>query len=415
MGVLALSGLTGVYFYLKDYNAKQDEAALEAAAGEEILCMETDDLSKISFLLGGEEVTFQKEENGWRLASDETFPVDETALLSPIGQLDPLMAVRVLEDAEDSTEYGMENPQNRIILETQEGETRTITIGDTNDGTGNDYLMVDADGSKIYTVESSLRTAFSDDLYDYAVSEELPELQVSDMIGVSVETESGGYRLYLEDSKWMAADLYSGNAEKAEDVSGGTDETAEKTEDISGGTDETAEKAEEISGKKGYSTGQNADSDIVNDAMSQLGSLSYVDYLEHNCSDGEKYGFGKTVLTIYYQEKAEEIVSEAETEGTVSETETQETASETESEKIASEIETEETVSESAENESEKMTEPQKVTKNLQIWVGSTDADGNYYVQLVGSGEVHTVEAAVLETLLGASAADWIEEEAETE
>lgn len=68
-------------------------------------------------------------------------------------------------------------------------------------------MMLNEDASVVYTIDSELPDSFSDDLYDYAYSDEMPLLQVSDITGISVETGADGYELYLEDAKWQIREL----------------------------------------------------------------------------------------------------------------------------------------------------------------------------------------------------------------
>lgn len=389
VSLVLLGGLTGSYFALKSYNEKAEEDALADISSEEILNVETADLCKISFMVGDENQVFYLEDGVWKLEGDETFPVDESMLMTPLSQLMPLQAVRKLENAEDMSQYGLDNPQNIIVLTDTNGDTTTVTIGDTNSGTGNDYLMLNEEEGTVYTIETDLRTSFSDDLYDYAYSEELPVLEVSDIVGVTVKTQESAYRLYLKDAKWMVSD-------------------------------ETEAAADE-----------------VNSAMSSLGNLDYVDFLEHNCEDASAYEINEdsVVLIIHYQEEVEaetsseaeseseaqeEIVSGAESESEAQEESVSEAESESETqEETVSEAESasetqEETISES-ETEIQEETESVKIEKTVTFRIGGMDDYGDYYVQMDGSKEVHTIDGTILDNFLNKTSSDWEAQEDETE
>lgn len=346
LGTAVIAGLAAAYSQLLSYNEKTEEAALEDAMGEEILYVDTASLVKVSFLINGQKETFEKTDETWKLERDNTFPVDEAQLLSPFIKLAPLQAVRILEDPEDPSEYGLTEPQNELTLTEEDGTVTTVTIGDTNSSIENAYVMLDQDPSVIYTVETTILSYLSDDLYDYAYSDEMPTLQVSDIVGASVDAEAGSYELYLEDAKWMVSD-----------------------------------------GEQSP-----VDQDAVNDAMSGLGSLSYEDYIEHNCTDDTLYGFDEknTVLTIHYQ---------AEVEGE----KIGETEAASEFETIEETDETEQNVSEEYQTETEALMEERTVS----FKIGTTDSLGNYYVQMIGSTEVHTLSSAVLEKFLEKTAEDW--------
>ncbi|MCC8051490.1 MAG: DUF4340 domain-containing protein [Clostridiales bacterium] len=362
-GVVVIAVLGGVYYGLTVYNKKTEEAEEEAAAGETILEVDTSALTAVTYTIDGEQVSFSLQDDGtWQKDDDETFPVDSSALLAPLDEASALKSVRTLTEVEDISEYGLDEPQNTITLTDEDGTETVITIGDNNASTGNDYLMLNEDETTIYTVSTDLSSAFSDDLYDYAESEELPTLQASTIVGVSLEQADGeSYDLYLENAIWMVS---------------GTD------------TD-----------------GAEADADIADTLTSTLAGLSYTDYLDHNCTDLSEYGLDEpaATLTITYEEEVE----------TEEETELEEAADETDAE---SETES----AEEAETETETETESGVETIELTVTflIGDTDDSGNYYVQMEGSTEVHTISSSVLSTIFGYTASEMIapeEEETETE
>lgn len=394
LGITAIAALGIAYWQLCSYNEKEEEAALEDAMGEEILNVDTNSLTQVSFSINGQEETFSKKEEAWILERDETFPVDADQILLPAEQLSPLQAVRILENPGELSEYGLDEPQNELTLTDEEGTMTTVTIGDTNSSTGNAYVMLDQDDSLIYTIETTILSYFSDDLYDYAYSDEMPTLQVSEIIGVSTETDKGGYELYLEDAKWAVRDL--SQSDEAISTSEAESEATDRSETGNLKAEDVFDEADEQTGRS-----MSADQDSVNDAMSSLGSLTYADYVEHNCTDDSKYGFdaADTILTIYYQVEAEndQAAEENETEAALEETENAE-SNETK-----------------ASTEEETQTETSKEERSVSFHIGSTDSLGNYYVQMVGSAEVHTLSSSVLDNFLGKTMEDWEEELQESE
>lgn len=355
VGVTVLAGLSVTCIFLKKHNEKaQEETAAENSAGE-ILSVDLSQLTAVSFDAGERQVRFNRTDDAWKLDGDETFPVDVNALETTLASVSSVEAVRRLEYPEDLSEYGLDEPQNIITIKMEDGTEKTVTVGATNDSTGDDYVMLDGDDSEIYTVGSGLREAFSDDLYEYAVSEELPYLLAADIVGVRVERAEGRYELYLEDAAWKVAGLR-------------TDESESASEDTEA------------------QAGQDADPEAINDALAEVTGLSYNGYLEHNCTDASAYGLGEpaAVLTFSYIKD-----TEAGTEDVEAETEDTEAGTESES-------------------ESESDSAPQSVTCTLTFLIGDTDESGNYYVQLEGSAQVHTIPSAALAPFLEVSATNWI-------
>jgi len=409
-----LAGLSVTCILLKKHNEKaQEETAAENSAGE-ILSVDLSQLTAVSFDAGERQVRFKRTDDAWKLDGDETFPVDVNALETTLASVSSVEAVRRLDHSEDLSEYGLDEPQNIITIKMEDGTEKTVTVGATNDSTGDDYVMLDGDDSEIYTVGSGLREAFSDDLYEYAVSEELPYLLAADIVGVRVERAEGGYELYLEDAAWKVAGLRTDESESAsedtevqagqtdglrtdesesasEDTEAQTGQTdglrtdenesvSEETEVQTGQTDDARiDESESASEEAGAQTGQEADPEAINDALAKVTGLSYNGYLEHNCTDASAYGLGEpaAVLTFSYIEDTEAGIEDVEA-GTESE------------------------------SESESDSASQSVTCTLTFLIGDTDESGNYYVQLEGSAQIHTIPSAALAPFLAASVTDWI-------
>ena len=354
LGASSLVILSGAYLLLRMYNQNAQEAELAESAQEEILSLDEDTLASVSFEIDGSEVTFLYEDEEWSLENDPEFPVDSTYLMTTLSYLEPLEAVRTLEEVTDTGEYGIDEPQNTITLTDSEGTETILTIGSTNISTGDDYLMLNDDSSTIYTINTSLRDSLHDDLYDYAEGEELPYILSSEISGLSVEKADGSYELLLEDAVWM--------------VQGD-------------GTDAVS-----------------ADQDAVDTVISSIAGASYADYLEYNCTSPEDYGLDDpaAVLTILYEEDSE----------TQSESEDASEEASTESDSSASE----------SEEETEAITEEEAAAAQLTLLIGSTDESGDYYVQQDGSTEVHTISYDTLSSLLEKTGEDFEEtSESETE
>ena len=354
LGASSLVILSGAYLLLRIYNQNAQETELAESAQEEILSLDEDTLASVSFEIDGSEVTFFYEDEEWSLENDPEFPVDSTYLMTTLSYLEPLEAVRTLEEVTDTGEYGIDEPQNTITLTDSEGTETILTIGSTNISTGDDYLMLNDDSSTIYTINTSLRDSLHDDLYDYAEGEELPYILSSEISGLSVEKADGSYELLLEDAVWM--------------VQGD-------------GTDAAS-----------------ADQDAVDTVISSIAGASYADYLEYNCTSPEDYGLDDpaAVLTILYEEDSE----------TQSESEDASEEASTESDSSASE----------SEEETEAITEEEAAAAQLTLLIGSTGENGDYYVQQDGSTEVHTISYDTLSPLLEKTGEDFEEtSESETE
>lgn len=383
MSIVCIGCLFGAYALLKSNNAKQ-EAEEEAASNEPILELDIENPASLSFDIGDTNIEFVCEDGTWTRTDDETFPVNGDAIKTVLTDLAAVSAVRALEDAEAISEFGFEEPQNTFVYTDTNGNTTTLTIGANNASTGDDYLLVDNGEESLYTISTTLRSSISSDVYDYASAEELPDIQESDIQAVVVEKADGSYRIYKEGTTWYVE----------------------------------AEDGEIL----------DADEDTVESEVGSLSySLSYSDFVEHNCEDASVYGIDENsaVFTIQYQQGedsaetgAEEGSTEEETEAEESSTvntvsSTEETGAEEDTENSAEEETgvTEDSAAVSSEADAEDTN-----FSELTFRIGNTDELGNYYVQMDGSKEVHTIYYDTLEVFLDGLAEDWeAETEAETE
>lgn len=288
-GFLLLCCLGILYIFLKQKNeSAEDSTGEEETENEVILSLSEDKVQELSFLAEGEKVTWIKEEDGWKYAEDEAFPVKETSITSLITSISSLTSVRTLENMENPEEYGLDNPQNEITVTDTEGAETSITVGSKNSSTGSTYISLNGDNTTVYTVDKDLGSTFSGGLYTYAEGEEFPAITASYITSVDVEKDDDSYK--IEDS-----------------VKSSTGWTVE---------DEKGKKTE-------------ADSSLVSEIQSSLAALSYAGFYEYHCQDWSKYGLDDPDMTITVNYN-EEVEVEAESDEEDSEEESSEDSEEPE-------------------------------------------------------------------------------------
>ena len=366
IGVMLL--LFGVWFGLRKIN--EDSAKKQEAedAPEAVLNLADEEVTAISFQVGDEEKTFLKKEDGWELESDQTFPVNESRIEELISAFCPLSAVRTIEDALSIDNYGLDQPKNVFTLKTSDGTEHILTIGEENEGTGDQYAMLDQKEKTVYTIASSSVLEVSEDLYDYALSEELPSLSSANMRKVIVQNGADTLTLEKKDGEWINSD--------AEDAV-----PKEKTVDLQ--PEEEQEELQPAEAPKGGSDDETSADDLEN-LVEGLENLSYTGYVDHNCTEDSKYGFDESrKLTIFYSEE-----SSAEAEELMTETE-----------EGAEEIVNKEETGTEKETGDEKEDTP---ADTLELLIGDQTSEGEYYVRQAGSGEVHLLSAEIWEKFTAA-------------
>ena len=118
-----------------------------------------------------------------------------------------------------------------------------------------------------------------------------------------------------------------------------------------------------------------ADGTKAGTLQSAAAGLSYDGYYDNDCQDWSAYGLDNPSMTL--------IIHYTEMEETEDDKETDET------------------------EEEESKEEPKQVEKSITVYVGNASEDGNYYVRLGDSQEVHGMSQSSLDTLKNGKAFDY--------
>lgn len=350
LGVLC-AAYEGVNFYVTSQEEKETE---ENDTSVDLVSLEADDITAVSFTADQNEVEFDKKDDSWTEKSDANFPVNQDTVDSAVKGVASLTADQEISDVEDMSQYDLDNPQNTITLTTADGDT-SLQIG--MESSNNQYYVKKEDDDKnVYLVSSSSIEPFMGTLYDFAESGTFPSVTSATITDVKVDKENG-YEL--------------------------TQDTDNLFWNVSDG--KTTEKA---------------DTTKVGTVTSAIGSLAYDKFVDYNCTDDSKYGFDDpyAVITVKYTE--EEAVesdedSEESTDADTEESTTDEAAADTSEDADASD-----------EDSSEDEEETQTVEKTLTIYVGDETGDDRY-VKVDDSKEVYTITKDSLTDILDSTVSDF--------
>lgn len=350
LGVLC-AAYEGVNFYVTSQEEKETE---ENDTSVDLVSLEADDITAVSFTADQNEVEFDKKDDSWTEKSDVNFPVNQDTVDSAVKGVASLTADQEISDVEDMSQYDLDNPQNTITLTTADGDT-SLQIG--MESSNNQYYVKKEDDDKnVYLVSSSSIEPFMGTLYDFAESGTFPSVTSATITDVKVDKENG-YELTQDTDNlfWNVSD----------------GKTTEKADTTKAGT-----------------------------VTSAIGSLAYDKFVDYNCTDDSKYGFDDpyAVITVKYTE--EEAVesdedSEESTDADTEESTTDEAAADTSEDADASD-----------EDSSEDEQETQTVEKTLTIYVGDETGDDRY-VKVDDSKEVYTITKDSLTDILDSTMSDF--------
>lgn len=350
LGVLC-AAYEGVNFYVTSQEEKETE---ENDTSVDLVSLEADDITAVSFTADQNEVEFDKKDDSWTEKSDANFPVNQDTVDSAVKGVASLTADQEISDVEYMSQYDLDNPQNTITLTTADGDT-SLQIG--MESSNNQYYVKKEDDDKnVYLVSSSSIEPFMGTLYDFAESGTFPSVTSATITDVKVDKENS-YEL-TQDADNLFWNVSDGK-------------TTEKADTTKAGT-----------------------------VTSAVGSLAYDKFVDYNCTDDSKYGFDDpyAVITVKYTE--DEAVesdedSEASTDADTEESTTDEAAADTSEDADASD-----------EDSSEDEQETQTVEKTLTIYVGDETGDDRY-VKVDDSKEVYTITKDSLTDILDSTMSDF--------
>lgn len=356
-GLILLVILIVVYYGVSKMADEDSETESETTEEIAVLDMDTTTITSFSFISGDDTLTFVKENDLWSYAADPDFPVLQTSIESMIANLATVTAVNELTDIDDLAEYGLEEPSQVISITTEDGSTTTLTIGDLNVSTSNYYVYL-SDQTTVYTIATTIPTAFAIELYDLADVASFPTVDTSTLYYASIEQE---------DSK------------------------IEMIDDSGEGTIAVWKI------KKNDGDAKAADSASISTLFENISSFAFDSCVEYNAEDLSKYGLDQPTATITMKYTVEyEETSDETTQTDTSETETE-----------AATITVEEEVVLYIGN--------QAATEAIEEITDETSADEaeteepviSYYVQVEGSNEVHIMSATYLEAFLNMSVENY--------
>ena len=153
LGVLAL--VCGAVFLVS--RIQQHQEAIRSGTTT-VLTLDTSTATALSWEYADNSFSFHKDDQ-WVYDTDEAFPVDQVEIGTLLGQFEQFTADFTIEDAQDLSQYGLDDPTCTIHIETTDGDY-DILLGDYSQmdqqryvsiGDGNVYLA-SSDPLDVYNV-----------------------------------------------------------------------------------------------------------------------------------------------------------------------------------------------------------------------------------------------------------------------
>lgn len=156
---IAVAVLVGVVFGKKANEQREQEA--EEANTVYVNQFDVSDVTAFSYLIDNQVAMFSLEDGVWSYMSDTSWTLDTEKVEDFLTQMSEVTANTVIEDAEDTSQYGINQPTQMFAVVFSDGSSLTYLFGSENDVVGGTYLQVtddadDTNNQNIYLVDSSV-------------------------------------------------------------------------------------------------------------------------------------------------------------------------------------------------------------------------------------------------------------------
>ncbi|WP_342755891.1 DUF4340 domain-containing protein [Kineothrix sedimenti] len=184
--LILLIATAAAYAGVKYYNNNHTEE--EETASYTITQDDASSVKELSLTNDNGELSFTKEGDVWYENSDKTVSIDAGALENIIEEAVSVTSEDVIENVEDMSQYGLDNPEITVTYTTENGNI-TLEIGDYNSAVSKYYVCVKGE-NMVYTMDSTARDSFTKSLDDLkTVETETLDSESTEADGESFETD----------------------------------------------------------------------------------------------------------------------------------------------------------------------------------------------------------------------------------
>lgn len=177
LATLILAVLLAGYFGVKEYNDSAGKRQEEEAAAKvsQVTAFDIADVTAFSYSSADAEVSMKMDQDTWKCVADETLEIDTEKVESFLENFNAMESENEILEAENTEEFGLDEPIASITFEFADGESLTCNVGGYNDVMAVYYFAVNA-GDAVYTVDAALVNKLSNTVDNFVV-EEIDEIE----------------------------------------------------------------------------------------------------------------------------------------------------------------------------------------------------------------------------------------------
>lgn len=148
-----------------------DEEETEETVKYQVTDIDENTVTKLVYTNENETITLSKSDDQWQYQEDKTLDIDEDTVESMIGKIASYESENKLEDVEDISLYGLDEPILTVLI-SDEDTSFTMLVGDYNETTYTYYMCLENDTTTVYTIKSADISVFRNNTLEDLIAEE---------------------------------------------------------------------------------------------------------------------------------------------------------------------------------------------------------------------------------------------------
>ncbi len=321
LGILVVILLLVILCYILLINRNQSKEEEQEDTSIVLNNYEIEDVAELSIEQDNNTLHFIAEEEGFVMAGEEDFPLNQSQVELMVNTIAKLSAEGIVtQEPEDLEQYGLSKPQVTAKLKLKDGTSVTLWIGDTIPSNSSRYAKLDGSDT-VYKISSSVRSYLEKTKKDLIQADELPTVSGT-IQTIKIEDVNSTIRLFYEENNELDRSGSNVNPWVIEGVNGR----------------------------------MSADTSAVTELLDRYNSFSTIECVDYRKENFEQYGLLNPIkaLRIFYLEETSQ----------------------------------EETIQE------------ETIPKEITLYFGSQDENGNYYVRTEDSVFTYLMSEETVNSLL---------------
>ncbi len=176
--------LLAAFFGLRAFNDREEERIKEEEQASQVEITKLSALQSISYKNETGEISLTKQEDQWVFSDEPKVKLDQSYITAMESAITDLTATRELEDPDELSYYGLEEPVCEIRAEDEDGTETTIYVGN---GTDSDYYLTADDKEKVYTGGSSLMSAVQYEKKQLIENDTVPSIGKDNVAKITIQ------------------------------------------------------------------------------------------------------------------------------------------------------------------------------------------------------------------------------------